>query len=189
MDKVGPEFFVNVGLMLVAVIAACVVYDFRHEIWTLLSALRRRYLRGPSFHDLVETIADDAPMSSADAYDDALNSDAVAPITAISPEKRNGETAETGVATGKNEGNDPFHFPDLFTGLARLVLAQKVSETDAIKLAVKSSPGKSPRYIEARDRLHAAIAVERKDTQYRPLDADKRPVAPPAPVREDPITA
>lgn len=76
-------------------------------------------------------------------------------------EKRNDETPGNGIAIGKSEGNDPFQFPSLFTGLARLVLAEKLGETDAIKLAVKASPGKSPRYVEARARLHAAIEHER----------------------------
>ena len=97
-------------------------------------------------------------------------------IAGNSPEKRNGETGESGVAMGKSEGNDPFQFPDLFTGLARLVLANEIGETDALKLAVKASPGKSPRYAEARDRLHAAMARERPPAspQFPPLTEEQQ---------------
>lgn len=106
----------------------------------------------------------------------AENDRAVGAAVALLPGKRNGETGENGVATGKTEGNDPFQFPDLFTGLARLVLAEKLGETDALKIAVKASPGKSPRYSVARARLHAAMERERLPTgpQFQPLTPEQQ---------------
>lgn len=99
-------------------------------------------------------------MTSAADEDAADDEGADGAAAAVLDEKRNTETGETGVATGKIAGNDPFQFPDLFTGLARLVLAEKLGETEALKLAVKATPGKGARYGEARRRLHVALARE-----------------------------
>jgi hypothetical protein len=76
----------------------------------------------------------------------------------------------------RTEGNDPFQFPDLFTGLARLVVAEKLGETDALKIAVKAAAGKSPRYVEARTRLHAALERERPPSgpQFPPLSEEQQ---------------
>lgn len=93
--------------------------------------------------------------------------------------KRNGETGENAIATVKNEGNDPFHFPDLFTGLARLVQAKKVGETEVLKLVCEVNPGKSDRYIAARDQLHAALAALSSEPTYRPLDEELQPTGRP----------
>lgn len=91
-----------------------------------------------------------------------------------SPVKRNGETAGNGVAISETEGNDPFPFPDLFTGLARLVLDKKIGETDAIKIAIKVAPGKGDKYQEARRRLHAAMEREQPPAaQYRELSPEQ----------------
>ncbi len=98
-----------------------------------------------------------------------------APDPLLSPVKRNGEMAGNGVAIGEMAGNDPFLFPDLFTGLARLVLAKEVGETDAIKIAAQATPGKGERYQEARRRLHAAMEREQPPAvQYRELTPDHK---------------
>lgn len=100
-----------------------------------------------------------------------------APIRRVSPVKRNGETAGNGVAIGETAGNDPFPFPDLFTGLARLVLDRKIGETDAIKIAIQVAPGKGDKYQEARRRLHAAMERESPPAvQYRELTPEQEAV-------------
>lgn len=96
-----------------------------------------------------------------------------APDRPLSPMKRNGETAGNGVAIGETAGNDPFLFPDVFTGLARLVLDKKIGETDAIKIAIQATPGKSEKYQEARRRLHLAMEQEQPPAvAYRELTPD-----------------
>lgn len=81
--------------------------------------------------------------------------------------KGNGETAGNSVAIGEMTTNDPFPFPDLFTGLARLVLDKKIGETDAIRIAIKVTPGRGDKYQEARRRLH--VAMERECPSDDPL--------------------
>jgi hypothetical protein len=90
-----------------------------------------------------------------------------APDRRSSPVKRNDEASGNGVAMGKSPGSDPLSFPDLFTGLARIVLDKKLGETDAIRIAIRATPGKGDRYQEARRRLHAAM--ERESPSDEPL--------------------
>jgi len=100
-----------------------------------------------------------------------------APIRRVLPVKRNGKTTGNGVTIGETTGNDPFPFPDLFTGLARLVLDRKIGETDAIKIAIKVAPGKGDKYQEARRRLHLAMEREQPpEVQYRELSPEQEAV-------------
>lgn len=109
-------------------------------------------------------------MSRIATHTDAESMPENAPDRPLSPAKRNGETSGNSVATSETPGNDPFPFPDVFTGLARLVLEKKIGETEAIKIAVQATPGKSERYQEARRRLHAAMEQEQPPAvQYREL--------------------
>lgn len=108
-----------------------------------------------------------APATAESATEDAGKGE-------VSPVKRNGETAGNAIATGKTEGNDPFQFPDLFTGLAKLIHAQELTETKALKLACGVSPGKSARYLAARDQLHAALAQLAPGPTFNQLDEAHR---------------
>jgi hypothetical protein len=104
-----------------------------------------------------------------------------APDRRFLPVKGNGETAGNGVAIDGMEGNDPFPFPDLFTGLARIVLDKKLGETDAIKIAIKVTPGRGIMYLEARRRLHAAMERESpsNEPRFRQSDGSTAPASYP----------
>lgn len=137
-----------------------------------IRALNARYVMSPS---------------AADRARDPLPENA--PDPRYSPVKGNGETTGNGVAIGETSGNDPFPFPDLFTGLARLVLDKKIGETDAITIAIKVKPGKGDKYQEARRRLHAAMERESPsaDPLFRQDDGTTAPAAHPVSGQRRPI--
>jgi hypothetical protein len=119
-------------------------------------------------------------LSSYESDDTEESNNPIAENSAFLSVKGNGETTGNGVAIGETERNDPFQFPDLFTGLARLVLDKKIGETEAIKLAIKAAPGKSDRYQEARRRLHAAMEREQPGgAQFMQDDGSRAPATYP----------
>ncbi len=153
---VGVGFCAVVGLLHFITSVQVDHGPMRYERWR--AALTARYVMSRSAADAA---ADRATENATDRGNRAV--------------KGNGETPGNGVAIGETTGNDPFPFPDVFTGLARLVLEKKIGETEAIKIAVQATPGKSERYQEARRRLHAAMEQEQPPTaQYRELTADHR---------------
>lgn len=158
MEKIDLAF---IGILVQGAIATAIVIVIVTNRDSWVPVVRRVFGR----YIMSRALADAGAQSAAENAPDR-------PLGAV---KRNGETSGNGVAIDETVGNDPFQFPDVFTGLARLVLDKKIGETDAIAIAIQAKPGKGDKYQEARRRLHAAMEREQPPAvTYRELTPDHR---------------
>lgn len=115
----------------------------------------------------------DTVMSRSGAGDVTIHPSGVRSKPLVSAEKRNGETGESTIATAKADGSEAISFPDMFVGMAVAVQSKKLTETEALKIFCQVSPGSSPRYKVARERLQAALAAL-GGVEYLELDEHQR---------------
>jgi hypothetical protein len=104
--------------------------------------------------------------------DDQADYDSQALSDAYAQEERNEEIPESSAMMPKDEGNEKFQFPDAFMALAHLNHVGLLTESDALRIGIKVSPGGSARYKEARRRLTAALN-ELQPSQYLPLSQEQ----------------
>lgn len=111
-------------------------------------------------------------MSRYLSADDQADVDQQADSDAFAEDERNFETYESSIVEPKDEGKQVFQFHDTFVALARLCVAGKLTESDALRIGVDVRPGGSARYKEARWRLTVALHNEQVP-HYPPLTQEQ----------------
>lgn len=148
-------------------------WDLLHDAWSLIRPALYRIVTGMAAPPTDET--PDTPRAVMSRQSPGVSRQPRADYPPDLPPatmKGNGETVKPPVAIGETKETNGFTYPGLFDTLALQVHKKVLTETEALRDYCKANPGKSPRYADARDRLHAALAeLRKKDVTYRHLDA------------------